>query len=41
MVLSKIWPKEFKTRDENEIIVDIGGSQITGTITLKDIEIRI
>jgi hypothetical protein len=41
MVLSKIWPKEFKTRDENEIIVDIGGNQITGTITLKDIEIKI
>lgn len=41
IVVGQIWPKEFKSLDDTELELNLGGEKIKCKMELKDVEIRI
>lgn len=41
VIVGQVWFQEFKSLDENQMTVKIGGQDVAGTCELKEIEIRV
>lgn len=41
VIVGQVWFKEFKSLDENTMTVDVGGRKVDGTVTMREIPVKI